>query len=124
MSLFSTAEIAEFRVMQDDLVFGDAYQLQRPHIVSTDTRGNRVTAYVTVESGTCWLRVRSMQAGERVIADKMGWVNRYEVDLRWDTKADSEHRIIIDNRTFYIAVVNRGGENSMNPVAICDERSH
>ncbi len=124
MSLFSTADIAEFRSMQDDLAFPDAYRLERTHIVSTDTRGNRVTADVIVESGACQLRSRGLQESERIIADRLGWANSYEVDLPWPTKADEEDRIVIGDRTFHIAAINRGGEFGMNPVAICDERSH
>ena len=84
--------------MQDDLAFADWYRLQAEHIVSIDSRGNRVKSWVTVEAGTCRMRARDLRSGETIIADKIGWANPVSVDLPWDTLATSEHRLIIDDR--------------------------
>jgi hypothetical protein len=125
VGIFSPADIAELRTdVQDDLAFADWYRLQAEHIVSTDSRGNRVKSWVVIEAGTCQLRMLNRQTGETIIADKIGWVNPMAIDLPWDTLAAPEHRLVIDDRAFYIGVINRAGALGMNPTALCEERSH
>jgi hypothetical protein len=124
MSIFAPADIAEFRAMQDDMAFSDAYRLIAQHEIARDSRNNRVFAWVVIEEGFCRLRATNRVETERIIADKVGWTNAVALDVPWDTMMLPEHRVMIGNREFHVNVVNREEGLGMNPIALCEERSH
>lgn len=124
MALFSTADIAEFAALKDELAYADDYALKRRVEVSRDTRNNRVFDDVTVESGTCRLRREGLRPQEAILVDKLGWAAAYAIDLPSDTLATPDDRFIIAGRTFHIGAVLREGELGIDATAIVEERSH
>jgi SPP1 family predicted phage head-tail adaptor len=124
VSIFAPADIADFRAMQDDMAFSDAYRLQAQHEVGRDSRNNRIFAWVVVEEGYCKLRALKRAEAERIIADKVGWTNSVAIDLPWESRVTSEDQIVIGNRVFHVNIVNREASYGLNPTAFCEERSH
>lgn len=119
--VLSDAEILEFRGLVEELAMPDTFAIKRDTSTS-DSAGGFTTSEATVASGDCRLRAQGLTRGEQAIADRLGWVVAYAVDLPVATSVTASDRLLINgSRTMEVGGVVDAGEWAMTKVAVCQE---
>jgi hypothetical protein len=78
-------------LLQDE-VWPDSYEAIG--LTSTpDDAGGYTTVSSVVESGICYLKPVTRQGAERVVADRLGWISAYAVDLPLATICTPAHTL-------------------------------
>lgn len=118
--VLTDAEIAEFRGLVETLAMPDSFSIVRDTEVP-DGAGGFTTTETTVASGDCRLRAGGLQPNERALAERLGWVVAYAVDLPYDIIITPSDRLMVNGRTFEVGGVVDSGVWAMTKVVIARE---
>ena len=103
-----TAKIAGYRAKVESKAMPSTFEIVRDTEVS-DSAGGYTTTTVAVASGMCRLRALGLQPNERAVADRLGWVIAYAIDLPYEVNVTPADRIVI------------GGSRTMEVGGVVDE---
>lgn len=122
MPVLSSADMATFRALTEDLAYHDTYVLK--HDVNTpDDAGGWTTVEQDDEGGPCDVTTGVARPDERAVAARVQATAVYVISLPYATNATASDRLLIAGRTFEIIDVLRDGFLGTDARAICEERT-
>jgi hypothetical protein len=120
MPVLSSADMAEFRALDEELGMPDTYALIED-IATDDGEGGETTTESVIEAGPCDLTAGMRRPDEMAVASRVQATALYTITLPYATLAAPKHRLAIGGRTFEIIDVLRDGYFGVDARAVCQE---